>query len=69
MLETKNKTMEGINFVTDENDNKIAVQIDLNKYGEMWEDFFDVIVAESRKDDEEVSWEELKKELKKEGKL
>lgn len=61
--------MEGIRYVTDEKNRKVAVQIDLEKYGELWEDFYDAIIAESRKDEERVSWEDVKKELKEEGKL
>ena len=33
--------MQGIQFVTDDKGKKIAVQINLNKCGEIWEDFFD----------------------------
>lgn len=61
--------MDGIGFLINDKNQKIAVQIDLKKYGELWEDFYDIIVAESRKDDEVISWDEVKKELKKEGKL
>lgn len=61
--------MEGINFVTDDKNQKIAVLIDLKKYGELWEEFYDVLIANMRKDDEKLSWEEAKQLLKKEGKL
>ena len=68
----KNATMKGVTFITDETHNKRFVQIDLDRLekhqGEI-EDLLDVIVAESRKDDDEVSWEDLKKQLKAEGKL
>ena len=40
--------MTGIHFVTDEKGRKVAVQIDLKKYGALWEDFRDGLVAESR---------------------
>lgn len=62
-------TMKGINFVTNEKNERIAVQIDLDKYSELWEDFYDVLIAESRKDEETISLDELKNELKNEGKL
>jgi hypothetical protein len=69
-VEMKNtKTMKGINFVTNEKNERIAVQIDLDKYSEIWEDFYDVLIAESRKDDETISLDDLKDELKTEGKL
>jgi len=64
--------MKGITFITDETHNKRFVQIDLDKlekYQDEIEDLLDVIVAESRKDEAEVSWEELKKQLRAEGKL
>ncbi len=53
--------MEGIYYVTDENNNKKYVQIDLEKYGEMWSEFCDVLIAESRKDDKKVPLEEVKR--------
>lgn len=61
--------MKGIHYLTDSKDRKIAVQIDLRKYGELWEDFCDVLIAESRKDEESVEWEVVKEKLKKDGKL
>ena len=57
--------MEGITYLTNDKNERIAVQIDLKKYGELWEDICDTIVAESRKDDESISLDELKKDLKK----
>ena len=33
--------MQGIQYVTDTHGKRIAVQIDLRKYGELWEDFYD----------------------------
>lgn len=33
------------------------------------EDLLDVIVAESKENDEEISWDDLKNQLKEEGKL
>lgn len=32
--------MEGIQFVTDDKGEKVAVQIDLRKYGDLWEDVY-----------------------------
>lgn len=61
--------MEGIKYVMDEQNRKVAVQIDLEKYGELWEAIYDAIVAESRKGEESVDWEEAKQNLKDEGKL
>jgi len=47
-----------------------AANINKNeKYEEKLEDLFDAIIAESRKDEESVSWEDVKKRLKKKGKI
>lgn len=70
-LETMHQ-MKGVTFITDETHNKRFVQIDLEELGRYQnkiEDLLDVLIAESRKDDEEVSWEELKTKLKSEGRL
>ena len=64
--------MKGINYITDSKNRKTSVIIDLKtieKYDENIEDLFDVIIAESRKDEPSVAWEDVKKKLKKKGKL
>lgn len=64
--------MKGISYITDESNKKTAVVIDLKnikKNEEEIHEFIDVLVAESRKDDELISWEEAKKQLKKKDKL
>ncbi|HXI11329.1 MAG TPA: hypothetical protein VNM92_01620 [Thermoanaerobaculia bacterium] len=61
--------MEGIHFVTNAKGKKVAVQIDLERYGEMWEDLYDQLVAEERKNDKRISLSEVKKRLVKAGKL
>jgi hypothetical protein len=64
--------MKGISYITDEKNKKKAVVIDLKTIEQNDEDvheFIDVLVAESRKHDEKISWEEAKKILKKKGKL
>jgi hypothetical protein len=61
--------MKGINYVTDDKNKKVAVQIDLKKYGDLWEDFYDNMIAELRKDEEKIPLEDVIKELKKRGKL
>ncbi len=44
--------MEGIQFVVDGDGNKTAVVIDLARYGELLEEFFDVAVSEHGLDTE-----------------
>ncbi len=64
--------MKGVSFVTNDKNEKIAVQLDLKmlgKHQEEIQDILDVIIAESREADEDVSWSSAKKELKKAGKL
>ena len=40
--------MSGIQFVMDDKGKKTAVLIDLKKYGAVWEDFYDALIANSR---------------------
>ena len=64
--------MKGVSFVTNDKNEKIAVQIDLKtlgKHQEEIEDVLDTIIAESRRDDVDIDWSDAKKELKKAGKL
>lgn len=58
--------MKGIQFVVDDTGKKKAVLIDLSEWGEIWEDIYDVLVSQSRKDEPTVSWEELKAEMEEE---
>ncbi len=55
--------MKGIEFVVDDKGKKKAVLIDLSEWGELWEDFYDILISESRKNEPKVSWEELEKEI------
>ena len=43
---------------------RVAVVIDLQRHGELWEDFYDILVSESRKNEPKVPWSELKAEMK-----
>lgn len=61
--------MEGIFYVTDEHNNKKYVQIDLEKYGRIWEDFYDGLLAEITKGEDSFPLEEIISELEKEGNL
>ena len=64
--------MKGISVLYDETRKKRIVQIDMDvieKHRDEVEEMLDVIVAESRKDDEMIPWEKAKAMLKKAGKL
>lgn len=57
--------MNGIQYVVDEKGHKVAVQIDLKKYGSLWEDFWDGLISESRRKEKGVPWERGKAERSK----
>ena len=61
--------MEGIRYVTDQNGEKVAVQISLKKFGQVWEDFYDSLVAVRRSKEPRESLESVRGRLKKQGKL
>jgi hypothetical protein len=64
-----NETMTGIQYVTDEKGRKIAVQIDLKRHRELWEDIEDVLVSRSRRHEKRIPLEKVKASLVKSGKL
>lgn len=55
--------MKGIQFLIDDTGEKRAVLIDLSEWGDLWEDFYDVLVSHSRQNEEEIPWQELKHEI------
>jgi len=61
--------MSGIQFVTDEKGRKVAVQIDLKKHRELWEDIEDVLVSRSRRNEKRIPLAKVKADLFKSGKL
>ncbi len=61
--------MDGVNFLVDEAGHKTAVLIDLRIHGNVWEDFYDAMLADSRKHEPRESLESVKKRLKQSGKL
>lgn len=61
--------MEGISFVVNELGEKTAVQIDLKRFGELWEDFFDTLIAAERANEPRESIETVRKRLREIGKL
>ncbi len=54
--------LKGIQFVTDAQGKKTAVQISLEEWGDIWEDIYDVLVSEARESEPTVSWDKLKQE-------
>lgn len=64
--------MKGVTIFTDEQKNKKILLVDVDaivKNPDEFEDFIDILVAERRRHEPKVSWETVKKNLKKKGKL
>ena len=61
--------MEGIQFVTNDKGERVAVQIDLRKHGTVWEDVYDSITARQRSKEPRESLDSVKKRLVKRRKL
>jgi hypothetical protein len=61
--------MKGIRFISDDAAEKIAVQIDLREHQELWEQFYEVLLAESRKHEPRRSWRDIKQELNEQQRL
>jgi hypothetical protein len=61
--------MTGIQYVTDERGRKVAVQIDLKKYRELWEDIEDVLVSRSRRQEKRIPLNKVRAGLVRSGKL
>jgi len=56
--------IKGIQFVMNAKGEKVAVLIDLKKHGELWEDFYDDLIARSRAQEPRESLEAVKKRLR-----
>jgi hypothetical protein len=61
--------MNGIRNVIDDKGRKVAVQIDLKKYGAMPEDFWDGLISVSRRKEKGVPLGKIKANLAKRGRL
>ena len=61
--------MRGVQFVTDTDGRKVAVLLDLEEWGELWEDIYDNILADERASEPSRSLEEFESELRAEGLL
>lgn len=61
--------MKGIQFVTDDRGEKIAVLIDLKKCGELWEDIYDSLTARQRAHEPRETLESVERRLRRQGKL
>ncbi len=61
--------MEGIQFFTNEKGERVAVQIDLRKHADTWEDVYDSLTARKRSREPRESLNSVKERLIKRGKL
>jgi hypothetical protein len=52
--------MSRIRFVTDEKGRKVGVLIDLKKHRAIWEDFWDGLVSESRREEKGTPYEQYR---------
>lgn len=55
--------MTGIQYLTNEKGQRVAVQIDLRKHKALWEDFYDGFVSEQRRKEKGVPLETVKAAL------
>ncbi len=60
-------SLKGIDYLVDSAGHRKAVVIDLERWGELWEDFYDALAAEERRNEPTVSWDALKAEMAAEG--
>ena len=58
-----NKKMKGVTYLTNENNVKVAVQIDLKKNQELWEESCDFIEAKKRLLEPKKEWSKIKDSL------
>jgi len=61
--------VKGIQFVVNERGKKMAVVIDLKTHSALWEDFHDAAVARERQSDPRETLEDVRKRLRRRGKL
>ena len=58
--------------MTDEKSGRRIAQIDLSLVGKQsrdLEELFDVLIAEARKNEKDYSWDSIKKDLKRKGRI
>lgn len=61
--------MSDIQYIIDDKGNKKAVIIDLSKCADLWEDFYDILVARQRAEEPRESINAVRKHLSRAGKL
>ena len=61
--------MTGIQYLTDQKGEQVAVQLDLRLHADLWEEIEDVLVSESRRDEESIPLEQVEAKRIRRGKL
>jgi hypothetical protein len=56
--------MKGIHYLTNEQGERVAAQIDLTLYGDLWEDFYDKLLVLLRAEETVIPLEDFLAELK-----
>ena len=56
-------------YIIDENGQKTAVVLPIEEYEELLQDLYDLAVIAERRDEDELTFEEIKERLKKNGLL
>ena len=59
--------MRGVQFVTDEQGQRVGVLLDLKQWGELWEDIYDSMMAMERSGEALMRLEDFEGELRAEG--
>jgi hypothetical protein len=65
----RNRGLKGVRFVVDQSGEKAAVLIDLKKNPELWEDLYDLGLARQGAREPRESLEQVKRRLRRAGKL
>lgn len=61
--------MTGIRYVTNQKGERVAVQLDLRIHAGLWQEIEDVLVSESRRDEESIPLEQVEAKRIRRGKL
>ena len=55
--------LDGVQFLVDEHGNCKSVALDLDIWRDLWEDFYDGMLAEATLDEPTIPWEQVKAEM------
>lgn len=61
------KRVRGIQYVTNDRGQRVGVLLDLNEWGELWEDIYDSMMAMERNGEPSMPLEDFEAELRAEG--